>query len=79
MTALETLITWGDDMLKQHPNKILSFAEAIDKAQELLEMEQDQRKHAFMAGGKSAFNCAKGRDFITFEEYLKLDNEAEAN
>lgn len=42
MTALETLIAWGDEMLKQHPNKILSFAEAIDKAQELLEMEKQQ-------------------------------------
>lgn len=79
MTALETLIAWGDEMLKQHPNKILSFAEAIDKAQELLEMEQNQRQHAFIAGGRSAFNCAKGRDFLTFEEYLKLNNETEAN
>ena len=43
MTALETLIAWGDEMLKQHPNKILSFAEAIDKAQELLEMEKQQK------------------------------------
>lgn len=43
MTALETLITWGDEMLKQHPNKILSFAEAIDKAQELLEMEKQPK------------------------------------
>ena len=75
MTALETLIAWGDEMLKQHPNKILSFAEAIDKAQELLKMEQDQRQHAFIAGGRSAFNCAKGRDFLTFEEYLKLHND----
>jgi len=43
MTALETLIAWGDEMLKQHPNKILSFAEAIDKAQELLEMEKQPK------------------------------------
>lgn len=40
MTALQTFIAWGDEMLKQHPNKILSFAEAIDKAQELLEMDE---------------------------------------
>jgi len=41
-TALQTLIEWGDKMLQEHPMKILSFAETIDKAVELLEMEKEQ-------------------------------------
>jgi hypothetical protein len=41
-TALQTLIKWGNEMMKQHPQKILSFAEAIDKAEELLQMEKEQ-------------------------------------
>jgi hypothetical protein len=41
-TALQTLIAWGDEMMKQEPMKLLSFAEAIDKAVELLEMEKEQ-------------------------------------
>lgn len=41
-TALQTLIAWGDEMMKQQPMKLLSFAEAIDKAEELLEMEKEQ-------------------------------------
>lgn len=32
-TALQTLIEWGDKMLQEHPMKLLSFAEAIDKAE----------------------------------------------
>lgn len=49
-TALQTLISWGDEMLKNNPNKILSFAEAIDKAQELLVMEKEQIKDAYWNG-----------------------------
>lgn len=41
-TALQTLIEWGDKMILDHPMKTLSFAEAIDKAEELLEMEKEQ-------------------------------------
>lgn len=41
-TALQTLIAWGNQMLKDNPSNILSFAEAIDKAQELLNMEKEQ-------------------------------------
>ena len=49
-TAMQTLIAWGDEMLLKHPQKILSFAEAIDKAEELLEMEKDQIVAARMNG-----------------------------
>jgi len=41
-TALQTFIAWGDEMMRQEPMKLLSFAEAIDKAEELLEMEKEQ-------------------------------------
>lgn len=40
--AMQTLIAWGDEMLLKHPQKILSFGEAIDKAVELLQMEKEQ-------------------------------------
>lgn len=40
-TALQTLIAWGDEMLLKHPQKILSFAEVIDKAEELLQIEKE--------------------------------------
>ena len=49
-TALQTLIAWGDKMMKQEPMKVLSFAEAIDKAEELLEMEKEQIIDAFGVG-----------------------------
>ena len=41
-TALQELIAWGDEMLLKHPQKTLSFGEAIDKAVELLEKEKEQ-------------------------------------
>lgn len=41
-TAMQTLISWGDQMLLKHPQNILSFGEAIDKAVELLQMEKEQ-------------------------------------
>lgn len=46
-TAMQTLISWGDEMLLKHPQKILSFGEAIDKAVELLQMEKEQIIAAF--------------------------------
>ena len=49
-TAIQTLIDWGEDMLLKHPQKILSFAAAIDKAEELLEIEKEQIIDAYDAG-----------------------------
>lgn len=49
-TALQTLITWGDEMMKEQPMKLLSFADAIDKAEELLEMEKEQLIDAHIEG-----------------------------
>ena len=48
-TAMQTLIEWGDKMMLEHPMKTLSFAEAIDKAVELLEMEREQIEEAYKA------------------------------
>jgi hypothetical protein len=48
-TAMQTLIAWGDEMLLKHPQKILSFGEAIDKAVELLQMEKEQIIDAYEA------------------------------
>lgn len=49
-TAMQTFIAWGDEMLLNHPQKILSFGEAIDKAVELLQMEKEQILDAYEQG-----------------------------
>lgn len=49
-TAMQTLIEWGDKMMLENPMKTLSFAEVIDKAQELLDMEKDQIEDAHIEG-----------------------------
>ena len=49
-TALQEFIAWGDDMLLNHPQKLLSFGEAIDKAISLLEREREQINKAFWDG-----------------------------
>jgi hypothetical protein len=49
-TAMQELIEWGDEMLLKHPQKILGFGEAIDKAVELLEKEKEQIEIAFDLG-----------------------------
>ena len=49
-TALQTLIAWGDEMMKQEPMKVLSFAEAVDKAEELLQVERVQIIEAYASG-----------------------------
>ena len=50
ITALQMLIFWGDEMMQEHPMKTLSFAEAIDKAEELLEMEKEQIIDSYCQG-----------------------------
>lgn len=58
-TALQTLIEWGDERMKEHPMKLLSFAEAIDKAEELLAMEREQIIDAFYQCGRDNFEHIK--------------------
>jgi hypothetical protein len=41
-TALQEFIEWGDEMMMKHPMKKLSFGQAIDKAQELLDNENSR-------------------------------------
>jgi hypothetical protein len=52
-TAMQILIEWGDKMMLEHPMKILSFAEAIDKAEQLLEIEKEQIIEAYKYGNQS--------------------------
>ena len=47
---MQELIEWGDEMLLKHPQKILGFGEAIDKAVELLEKEKEQIIDAYNQG-----------------------------
>lgn len=47
---MQTLIAWGEEMLLKHPQKILSFAEVIDKAEELLQIEKEQINKAYFDG-----------------------------
>ena len=49
-TALQQFIEWGDKMMLEHPLKLLSFAEAIDKAAELLIVEREQIEDAYGDG-----------------------------
>ena len=49
-TALQQYIEWGNQMIGDHPAKTLSFYEAIDKAEEMLELEKQQIKDAWMDG-----------------------------
>ena len=54
-TALQQFIEWGDKMMLDHPLKVLSFAQAIDKAEELLEVEQQQIELAWEEGAESEY------------------------
>ena len=66
-TAMQTLIKWGDKMMLEHPMKILSFAEAIDKAEQLLEMEKEQIIKAVYDSMGTNFDPNMGRA----EQYYK--------
>ena len=56
---MQTLIEWGDKMMLEHPMKTLSFAEAIDKAVELLEMEKEQIVKAWEYGCMTNYGDAQ--------------------
>lgn len=61
MTAIEWLVE-----KIQQAKPTFKFDSLIREAKE---MEKEQHLNTFLAGGKSAFNAAKGRDFTTFEDY----------
>lgn len=50
MTAMQELIFWGKVLLKNYPEKQLSFSEVIDKAEMLLEAERKQLVDAYNQG-----------------------------
>ena len=52
-TALQQFIEWGTQMIGDYPANKLSFYEAIDKAEEFLEVEKDQIIEAFWNGDNS--------------------------
>ena len=70
-TALQTLIKWGDKMLKENPNKILSFSEVIDKAEELLQMEREQIEKAWNDRGKTIVPKYYLQENINGEQYYE--------
>lgn len=70
-TTLQTLIAWGDEMMKEHPLKHLSFVEAIDKAEELLEMEKEQIEEAWNDGNLLGRNGHVILEYTTGKEYYK--------
>ena len=71
-TSLQTLIKWGDKMLKENPNKILSFSEVIDKAEELLQMEREQIEQAFIKGNEFVPKWKiNGVPYIESEQYYE--------
>jgi hypothetical protein len=62
-TALQQFIEWGDNMMLEHPLKLLSFAEAIDKAAELLIVERDQIELAFDEGSEYEYQYHINGDY----------------
>jgi hypothetical protein len=71
-TALQQFIEWGDEMLKSNPHKVLSFAEAIDKAEELLEVEKEHLEDCWIAAHQAGRFEGKGiaeEDWQTFFNY----------
>ena len=59
LTSLQALIAWGDKRLQEDPPKLLSFAEVIDQAESLLELEKIQIQTAYLAGLSDARNNTK--------------------
>lgn len=64
-TALQTIIAWGDKMMKEHPMKLLSFAEAIDKAEELLQVERVQIIEAYASGSNDRLKNRINEQYYT--------------
>jgi len=76
MEKTKTAVEWLFMMLN-NPNRNQEFAlKLFDKAKE---MEEKQIEAAFMAGGKSAFNMAKGKDFQTSEDYYNENYGGKSN
>jgi len=70
-TALQQLIQWGEQMMADHPQKLLSFAQAIDKAEELLELERHQHGQTWDAAihAHDARGHVYARSMCDFDDY----------
>jgi hypothetical protein len=70
-TALQQLIEWGEQMIGDHPAKTLSFYEAIDKAEELLELERHQHGQTWDAAihAHDARGHVYARSICDFDDY----------
>ena len=64
----QTAIEWLFNELWNTDKDKLMWHSILHKAKE---KEFRQRETDFIAGGRSAFNAAKGKDFTTFEEHLE--------
>lgn len=75
LTALQELVKWGDEMIKNNPFKVLGFGEAIDKAEELLKKEQEQLKESWNDGNLLGRNGNVMEEYNTGEGYYKHNYE----
>lgn len=67
-TVLRKFVKWGDEMMEKMPAKLLSFAEAIDKAQSLMREEQEMIANAYWTG---RFNKKKEPQYIDGNDYYE--------
>ena len=68
-TALQQFIKWGDMMLKSNPHKVLTFADAIDMADEFLSVEKEQINNAYFEGGFD-FNFKRFKGMYEYYEEM---------
>jgi len=73
-TALQQFIEWGNQMIGDHPAKTLSFFEAIEKAEELLEVEKQQIMKAVYDAMGTNFDPNMGRAEQYYNETYKSKN-----
>ena len=66
MENKQTAVEWLENKLKTYLSWSSFLEEDFEQAKE---MEEKQHSNTFLAGGRSAFNAAQGRDFKTFENY----------
>jgi hypothetical protein len=65
--AQQTAVEWLEEQLnKWSDGRFYLPPHLFEQAKQ---MEEKQHSNTFLAGGRSAFNAAKGRDFATFEDY----------
>lgn len=66
-TALQQFIEWGNQMMQDNPIKLLSFGEAIDKAEELLQVEKEQIKEDYNQGYRDGEEDAQDCNIVNMD------------